>query len=113
MKLHGRVIKSSFSHFRNLKQERDRLLQLQAAPSCLAGLPTQVGLDALSNSREQSNDGMEDDSQSGEESRKRPHDDEDEDMESSAKRREVMQDEESEGVGGIRKLVEFCSKDIK
>ncbi|XP_028514227.1 uncharacterized protein LOC110236882 isoform X2 [Exaiptasia diaphana] len=91
-----------------LKQERDRLLQLQA-PSCLAGLPTQVSLDAVANSREQNNDVTDEDSQQ-EETRKRTRED-DGDVESTPKR-QVMQEEETEGVGGIRKLVEFCSKDI-
>ncbi|KAK3712752.1 hypothetical protein QZH41_013204 [Actinostola sp. cb2023] len=92
-----------------LKQERDRLIQLQT-PSCLAGLPTQVSLDAVSNSREESNDGIEEDANS-EERRKRPLD-EDEGESGAPPKRQLIQEEESEGVGGIRKLVEFCSKDI-
>lgn len=93
--------------YRTLKQERDRLTQIQA-PSCLAGLPTQVSLDAVANSREQGNDGTEEDADATEHRRKRRRDEEDGEV--STKRRSKH---EETGVGGIRKLVEFCSKDIK
>lgn len=61
----------------------------------------------MANSRDQGSDGMEDDS---DEHRKRPR--EEDDSETPSKRRS-KREEETEGVGGIRKLVEFCSKDIK
>ncbi|XP_031548932.1 uncharacterized protein LOC116286532 isoform X2 [Actinia tenebrosa] len=94
-----------------LKQERERLLQ--QPPSCLIGLPTQVSLDAVSNSRDHNDVGLDDVSMasSSDEGRKRPREEESEEG-GQPKRQVLQEEEESEGVGGIRKLVEFCSKDI-
>jgi hypothetical protein len=86
---------------------------LQQPPSCLIGLPTQVSLDAVANSRDHNDIGQDDVSMgaSSDEGRKRQLDEESD--EGTPSKRQVFQEEETEGVGGIRKLVEFCSKDIK
>ena len=92
-----------------MRQERERLIQQGA----LGGLPTQVNLMAVSVSN--SNDVSEDEGSSQEDGgRKRSSDEDTGDESPSHKRRDVRDGEEVEGVvGGITKLVEFCSKDIK
>ena len=91
-----------------VRQERERLMQQGA----LGGLPTQVNLLPLAASN--SNDVSEDEGSGQEESRKRSSDEETGDELPPQKRRELREGEEVEGVvGGITKLVEFCSKDIK
>lgn len=93
---------------RLVRQERERLMQQGA----LGGLPTQVNLMAVSVSN--SNDVSEDEGSSQEDGgRKRSSDEDTGDESPSHKRRDVRDGEEVEGVvGGITKLVEFCSKDI-
>lgn len=109
--MHAAVPNLFVFYFRTLKQERERLLQ--QPPSCLIGLPTQVSLDAVSNSRDHNDVAQDDVSMtSSDEGRKRPRDEESEDS-GQPKRQVLQEEEETEGVGGIRKLVEFCSKDIK
>ena len=92
-----------------MKQERDRMMQQNA----LGGLPTQVSLlpVAASNSN---NPGSEDEGSGQDDSRKRGSDSDTGDEMPAEKRRDLRDGEEVEGVvGGITKLVEFCSKDIK
>ena len=91
-----------------VRQERERLMHQGA----LGGLPTQVNLHSIAASN--SNDVSEDEGLSQEENRKRSSDEETGDELPPQKRRGVRDGEEVEGVaGGITKLVEFCSKDIK
>ena len=90
--------------FRVLKQERERLLQ----QGVLDGLPTQVNLAARNSS--------DSDSGPGDESNKVRKRDSDSDSgeEATPAKRTLFENEEPESsVGGISKLVEFCSKDIK
>lgn len=99
--------KVTHSAARMVRQERERLMQQGA----LGGLPTQVNLLPITASN--SNDASEDEGSGQEESRKRSSDEETGDELPPQKRREPRDGEEVEGVvGGITKLVEFCSKDI-
>ena len=78
----------------------------------LGGLPTQVNLLPLA--APSSNDASDDEGSGQEECRKRGSDEEAGDELPPAKRKERRTGDEVEGgVGGITKLVEFCSKDIK
>lgn len=91
-----------------MKQERDRLMQQGA----LGGLPTQVNLLPVAASN--SNNLSEDEGSNQDDSRKRGSDSDTGDEMPVQKRRDLRDGEEVEGVvGGITKLVEFCSKDIK
>lgn len=94
-----------------MKQERDRMMQQGA----LGGLPTQVNLLPVGPSS--SNNPSEDEGSGQEESRKRGSDSDTGDEMPPQKRSDLRDGEEVEGVvggiGGITKLVEFCSKDIK
>lgn len=93
-----------------MKQERDRLMQQNA----LGGLPTQVNLLPAAASNSNSNNASEDEGSSQDDSRKRGSDSDTGDEMPVQKRRDLRDGEEVEGVvGGITKLVEFCSKDIK
>lgn len=92
---------------RMMKQERDRMMQQGA----LGGLPTQVNLLPVGPSG--SNNASEDEGSSQEDSRKRGSDSDTGDEMPPQKRADIRDGEEVEGVvGGITKLVEFCSKDI-
>ncbi|XP_068758935.1 forkhead box protein P1-like isoform X1 [Montipora capricornis] len=92
---------------RIVRQERERLLQQGA----LGGLPTQVNLLPLA--APSSNDVSDDEGSGQEECRKRGSDEEAGDELPPGKRKERRTGDEVEGgVGGITKLVEFCSKDI-
>ncbi|XP_078384642.1 uncharacterized protein LOC144667125 isoform X2 [Oculina patagonica] len=94
---------------RMMKQERDRLMQQNA----LGGLPTQVNLLPAAASNSNSNNASEDEGSSQDDSRKRGSDSDTGDEMPVQKRRDLRDGEEVEGVvGGITKLVEFCSKDI-
>ena len=99
----------NFSHnSRMMKQERDRMMQQGA----LGGLPTQVNLVPVGPSG--SSNASEDEGSSQEDSRKRGSDSDTGDEMPPQKRADIRDGEEVEGVvGGITKLVEFCSKDIK
>ena len=91
-----------------VRQERERLLQ----QGSLGGLPTQVNL--LPMVTPSSNDVSDEEGSSHEESRKEGSDEEPGEELPPTKHRKQKEGEEAEGVvGGITKLVEFCSKDIK
>lgn len=99
--------KVTHSAARMVRQERERLLQ----QGSLGGLPTQVNL--LPMVTPSSNDVSDEEGSSHEESRKEGSDEETGEELPPTKRRKQKEGEEAEGVvGGITKLVEFCSKDI-